>query len=191
MTKEGTDKKAVVIGASAGAVEALLAILPNLPPGFRLPVLLVVHIPPDQDSLLADLFSERCAVKVREAEDKEPLEAGTVYVAPPGYHLQVEKDMTASLSNDEPILFSRPSIDVLFETAADVFRDSLVGVILTGGSADGAQGMKAVAGNGGTAIVQDPGEALEPLMPNAALKACPGASVMTLREIVDFLKGLA
>jgi two-component system chemotaxis response regulator CheB len=128
----GVVPEAVVIGASAGALEVLSNLLPALPSDYRLPILIVVHLPPDNTSLFAELIRARCAIRVREAEDKEPIEPGVVYFAPPDYHLLVEEDKRLSLSDDEPVLFSRPSIDVLFESAADAYAGGLIGVVLTG-----------------------------------------------------------
>jgi two-component system chemotaxis response regulator CheB len=180
--------EAVVIGASAGALEALSVILPALPVEYRLPVLIVVHIPPDKRSVLVELFRAKCDVKVLEAEDKEPLHGGTVYFAPPDYHLLVERDKGLSLSSDEPVLYSRPSIDVLFESAADAYGPALIGILLTGANHDGANGMKAVVESGGVAIVQDPDGAFAPTMPEAAIAACPGALVLPLEEIAAYLQ---
>lgn len=180
-------EEAVVIGASMGAIEALSIILPALPCDYPLPVLIVVHVPRHKKSVMADLFSERCPIRVKEAEDKEPLQPSTVYFAPSDYHLLVENDLTLSLSSDEPVHFSRPSIDVLFQTAADAFGDRLTGVILTGSSSDGAEGLRAVLDAGGRAIVQNPGSAEGKAMPLAALEACPGATSMLLGEIAASL----
>lgn len=187
----GTEHKAVAIGASAGAVEALSAILPRLPRPFPIPVMVVVHIPPDKKSALTELFQAKCAVEVREAEDKEPAAPGTIYFAPPDYHLSVERGGTFALSNEEPQLYSRPSIDVLFESAADAYGSGLVAIVLTGANHDGARGLKAVAQAGGLALVQDPGEAFSPAMPQAALAACPGAQILSLDEIASFLQGFS
>jgi len=126
-------------------------------------------------------------VDVREAEDKEPLEAGTVYFAPPDYHLLVELDRRLSLSSEEPVLYSRPSIDVLFESAADAYGSGLVGVVLTGANSDGARGLRAVRDAGGVALVQRPDQAQVAAMPQAALDACPGAVPLSLDEIASFL----
>ncbi|WP_165223409.1 chemotaxis protein CheB [Aquisphaera insulae] len=175
--------RAIVIGTSAGAVEALLAILPQLPREFRLPILIVVHLPADRESLLPGLLGARCLVDVREAEDKEPIAAGTVYLAPPDYHLLVEGDGSLSLSSEEPVLFSRPSIDVLFESAADAFGPGLIGVVLTGANNDGARGLRAIMDAGGIGLVQRPDLAYSSTMPQAALDACPGAQALTLDEI--------
>ncbi len=179
--------EAVVVGASAGAVEALSTVLPALPQGYPCPVMVVVHVPPDRDSVLAAVLRSKCRVAVREAEDKEPLAAGIVYVAPPDYHLLVERDRSLSLSADEPVLYSRPSIDVLFESAADVFGPALLGVVLSGANADGAQGARAVEEAGGTVIVQCPKTAQASTMPAAALSACERAQALSLSEIAEFL----
>jgi two-component system, chemotaxis family, protein-glutamate methylesterase/glutaminase len=180
--------EAVVIGASAGALEALSVILPALPAGFRLPLIVVVHVPPDKRSMLAELFQAKCRISVREAEDKEPITPGTVYFAPSDYHLLVETEKSLSLSSDEPVLFSRPSIDVLFESAADAYGSALIAVILTGANQDGAKGMRAVAEAGGVTLVQNPDGAFASAMPEAAIEMCPGASVMSLNAIAAYLQ---
>lgn len=182
---------AIVIGVSAGALDALSVILPKLPSGFPYAVLIVVHVPPGRKSLLASLFESRCALVVKEAEDKEPVEPGTIYFAPPDYHLLVDPDFCISLSSDEPVLYSRPSIDVLFESAADAYGDALTGVVLTGANQDGAKGLRAVCDAGGRALVQTPATAEEKAMPTAALQACPEASVMNLHEIATLLNSLS
>lgn len=178
----------VVIGASAGALEALSVILPALPATFGLPVVVVVHLPPDKRSILAQLFQAKCRIQVREAEDKEPISAGTVYFAPPDYHLLVESGKSLALSRDEPVLFSRPSIDVLFEAAADAYGSGVIAIILTGANQDGAEGMQAVVAAGGTAIVQDPIGAFSGAMPEAAMKLSPNARVMSLGAIAAYLQ---
>ncbi len=185
-----TGYQAVVIGASAGALEALSRILPALPEQFPLPVLVVVHLPPDKKSVMAELLQTRCAMRVREAEDKEPLQQGTIYIAPPDYHLLVEKNHSLSLSAEEPVLYSRPSIDVLFESAADAFGPTLIGVVLTGANQDGAAGLKAIYQSGGEVVVQHPDSAFATAMPESALRACPEAQVLSLSEIANFLQEL-
>ena len=185
----GAAAEAVVIGASAGALDALSAILPKLSANFALPILVVVHVPADKKSLLSELFQARCALQVREAEDKEPISGGTVYFAAPGYHLLVETDRRLSLAGDEAVNYSRPSIDVLFESAADAYRSQLIGIVLTGANQDGAKGLKAVAAAGGVAIAQSPAEAFAAAMPEAAIAQCPTARVMTLAEIAAYLQG--
>ncbi len=182
--------EAVAVGASAGALEALSVVLPRLPAGYPLPVLVVVHLPPDRDSLMVGLLGDSCRLPVREAQDKEPIEPGTIYFAPPDYHLLVEPDRRLSLSGEEPVLFSRPSIDVLFETAAETYGAGLAGVVLTGANGDGARGLRAIRQAGGTALVQRPETAAAAAMPLAALDACPDAVALTLEEIAEYLRGM-
>ncbi len=183
--------EAVVLGASVGAVEGLSVILPGLPRGYALPLMVVVHSPPDKPSLIAELFRAKCRIEVKEAEDKEPIRPGTVYFAPPNYHLLVESDRRLSLSSDPPVLFSRPSIDVLFESAADAYGRGLVGVILGGASSDGAHGLQAIGEAGGITVVQNPESAQAATLPQAALAACPSAQVMSLEQIARFLQDLS
>jgi two-component system chemotaxis response regulator CheB len=180
----------VVVGASAGAVEALSAILPALPADYRLPVVVVVHVPADKTSIMADLFRAKCRAKVFEAEDKQPLSPGAVYFAPPDYHVLVEPNRRLSLSSEEPVHFSRPSIDVLFESAADALGPGVVGVVLTGANEDGARGLKAICDAGGLALVQSPDEAHIATMPRAARAACPAARPLALSEIAAALVAL-
>ncbi|MGZ5569339.1 MAG: chemotaxis protein CheB, partial [Limisphaerales bacterium] len=160
--------EAIVIGTSAGGVEALLQIFPRLPAGFPLPILTVIHLPPDRHSGMADLFALKCQVRVKEAEDKEPIEPGCIYFAPPNYHILVESDRRLSLSAEEPVMYSRPSIDVLFESAADVYGEKLLGIILTGASSDGTNGLRKVCDAGGVGIVECPESAYVPTMPQSA-----------------------
>ncbi len=179
---------AIVIGASAGALGALSTILPAFPAGFSLPVLVVVHLPSDRKNLMVELLQAKCQVQICEAEDKDTIRAGVVYLAPPEYHLQVEPDQTISLSNDEAVMYSRPSIDVLLETAADAYGAGLVGVVLTGANSDGAEGLRAIIDAGGRGLVQRAGDAYAAAMPEAAADACPEARVMSLEDIAAELK---
>lgn len=182
--------EAIVIGASAGGVEALSVLLPALPPGAQVPVFVVLHQPRQRPSLVVEIFTPRCKVPVREAEDKEPVMPGTVYFAPPDYHLLIDRGdagIEVALSTDPPILFSRPSVDALFESAADACGARLLGVVLTGASHDGAAGLAAIGRAGGRTVVQDPETAVTALMPQAALHAWPAAEVMSLAAIADLL----
>lgn len=172
-----TAPQAIVIGASAGGVDALSALLPQLNPRAHYSALVVLHLRRERGSLLPRLFARQCAMTVREAEDKEPVRPGHIYFAPPDYHLLVECEDTAgeawlALSVDEPEHFSRPSIDVLFESAAECWGERVVGILLSGGNEDGAQGLDCIARAGGLTIVQDPAEAEVPRMPAAALEMC-------------------
>jgi len=184
-TRKATE--AVVIGASAGGVEALSRLVEALPRRFNPAVLVVLHLRPDVPSLLPDIFAERCALPVSEAQDKAPLQAGHVYVAPPGYHLLIEPGPALALSVDPPVKFSRPSIDVLFESAAWVFRERLLGILLTGASDDGAQGLAAIRANGGHAWVQDPDTAAHPAMPLAAIEQHAADEILSLDVLAERL----
>lgn len=183
--------RAVVLGGSAGSIQALMTILPALPPDFLLPLFVVVHVPANGPSNLAELFRWRCKVTVCEAEDKQPIEPATVYFAPPNYHLLVENPRELALSSDEPVLFSRPSIDVLFESAADCYGSDLTAVLLSGANSDGTRGVQAVLGSGGTALVQAPDSAEASAMPQAAIDACPEAVAMRLEHITVYLHNLS
>lgn len=184
---ENWSSRAVVVGASAGALDALSHLLPALPRDYPLPLMTVVHLPADKKSIMAELMRRKCQVNVQEAEDKEPIVGGTVYFAPPDYHLLVERDRRLSLSSDEPVLYSRPSIDVLFESAADAYGTGLIGIIMTGANSDGARGLKAIMDAGGVGIVQRPDLAQVSTMPQAALDACPQARSLSVPEIVEYL----
>lgn len=183
--------RAVVIGASAGAVQALLRILPGLDDGFPYPILATVHVPPGRDNLLVPLLQERCRIEIKEAEDKETIRPGVVYFAPSNYHLLVEKDGTLALSSDETVNYARPSVDVLFESAADAYGEALTGIILTGANEDGAQGLEAISRSGGVCIVEQPSDAYASAMPEAALQACRNATALSLDQIADHIAGLA
>ena len=164
---------AVVIGASSGGIEALSVLLPALPAAARLAVFIVLHIPRDRPSQLAAIFAPKCALPVREAQDKELVEPGTVYFAPSNYHLLLDQGPQLALSADDPVHHSRPSVDVLFESAADVYGQRLLGIILTGANEDGAAGLARVNDRGGVAVVQEPQTARSPEMLLSALSSQP------------------
>ena len=178
---------AVVIGVSAGGVEALMVLLSALPASFPLPIAIVQHRDQRADGFLAASLNRVSRIAVSEAEDKEPFCAGHAYLAPAGYHLLIESGHSLSLSVDPRVNHSCPSIDVLFESAADVFAESLIGIVLTGANADGAQGLKAIKARGGLAVVQDPQTALATAMPRAALEATPVDHVVDLGRIAPLL----
>lgn len=182
---------AVVIGASAGGVEVLSVLLPALPDTLRAPVFVVVHQPPDRRSVLTEIFRRKCVLPVREAEDKEPVEPGTVYFAPPNYHLLIDRGPSLALSIDELVQFSRPSIDVLFQSAAEVYGRRLLGVILTGWNEDGASGLLSVRHARGVTVVQDPATAEAPVMPQAACRRCEPDFVLAPPAIAELLRSLA
>jgi len=178
---------AVAIGASAGGVEALTVLLPALPRDMRAAVFVVLHIPRDRPSMLVELFQPKCRVRVFEAIDKAPIEPGTVYFAPPDYHLLIDQGPSLALSADELVNFSRPSVDVLFESAADVYKDRLLGIILTGASHDGAAGLSAVALAGGLTVVQDPQTAEVRVMVDAAARRRQPDRTLSLPAIAQLL----
>ncbi len=182
--------KAVVIGVSAGGLQVLRTLLPQIPGAFPLPVIIVQHLHPLQDRSFLKILGTSCALVVREAEEKEKAVPGVVYFAPPNYHLLIESDMTFSLSVDEKVNYSRPSLDVLFESAAEAFGPGLIGIILTGASRDGAVGLRRIKEKGGTTIVQDPATAEFPLMPTAAMEESEVDHVMNIEEIARYLSAL-
>jgi two-component system chemotaxis response regulator CheB len=160
----------VVIGASAGGIEVLNVLLGALPARFAPAVMIVTHLPPDSPSYLVPAFAHRCALPVLEPDAGERILPGRVHVAPPGYHMLVEVDRTVALSTDAAVRFSRPSIDVLFESAATVYGERLLAILLSGANDDGVQGLTRVRAQGGTAWVQAPNTASSPEMPRAAIE---------------------
>ena len=181
----------IVIGTSLGGLNALTAILGDLPASLPVPMAVVQHRGVEPDSALASLLARRTKLRVMDAEDKMPLEPRSVYLAPPDYHLLVESRGVLALSTDPHVRSARPSIDVLFESAALVYGRSLVGVGLTGASIDGTDGLRAITARGGTAVIEDPQTAECSTMPSAALTANPRAAVLPLPRISAYLAALA
>lgn len=177
---------AVVIGGSAGAVDVLGSLLPGLPVDFPVPVIVVVHLPARRASLLPPLFAQRCKLPVREPEDKQPIEPG-IWFAPPDYHLLVEANHTFALSIDQPVRFSRPSIDVLFESAARAYNSRLLGVVLTGANDDGAAGARLIRKLGGVLAVQSPETAVAAEMPRAAIEQSSPQCVGTVKDLASMM----
>lgn len=179
----------VVIGSSWGGLSALRELIGALPADFLVPVVIVQHRHKQSDNLLTTLLQDRTSLKVCEVEDKAPINQGYIYVAPADYHLLVEPGFF-SLSIEEPVRYSRPSIDVTFVSAADTYGDRSAGVVLTGANADGSRGLRRIFERGGLAIVQRPDTAESPAMPRAALASVPDARAMTLAEIATTLSTL-
>jgi len=179
----------VLVGASWGGLAAVRTLIGALPADFALPVVCVQHRHRDSTSVLAPILQGHSRLSVCEVEDKAPIVAGSVYIAPADYHLLVERGHF-SLSVDEPVRYSRPSIDVAFESASDAYGSGVIGVVLTGANADGARGLKRIVQRGGLAFVQEPATAESPPMPTAALRAVPEARAMTLAKIADTLAAL-
>jgi two-component system chemotaxis response regulator CheB len=171
-------------------MEALSELFSYLPGGFPLPIIVVQHLHPTGEGYLYDYLNDRCALTVKEAGDKESIRPGHIYFAPPDYHLLVERDETLALSIDEKVNYARPSIDVLFESAAHVWSSDLIGVILTGVNHDGARGLRLIREYGGLTIAQDPATAEYPVMPQAAIDAGGVDRILPLDEIGGFLSTL-
>ncbi|TFF14390.1 chemotaxis protein CheB [Pseudomonas sp. BCA14] len=182
--------EAIVVGASAGGVEALLHIFGELPAGFGLPIIAVLHLPDERRSQLAEVFARRLRIPVREGRDKEMIQPGTLYFAGPGYHLSVEQDRSLSLSQEDRVFHSRPAIDYLFSSAADAYGKGLLAILLTGANQDGALGLAHVKRSGGTTVVQDPTEARIAVMPLAALSLHTPDHILTLSHISSLLATL-
>ncbi len=183
----GLKYRCIAIGVSAGGMDALSIIIPTLPPTFPIPVVVIQHVSPHSDNFITRYLDNISAIKVKEVDEKEKLKPGVVYTAPPNYHLLVEEDETFSLSLEERVNFARPSIDVFFQSAADVYGPHLVGVILTGANNDGSLGLKMIKAKGGLAIVQDPQTAEVDAMPRAAVEATKVDHILNLEQIGPFL----
>lgn len=177
-----------MIGTSAGGIEALNILLPHIRSGCTKAFFVVQHILPESESVFVRILQEKCNIKVREACNTDEIIPGTIYFAPPDYHLMVEKDFTLSVVMDEKINYSRPSIDVLFETAAEAFSRRLTGILLTGVNRDGSAGLKRIKELGGKTIVQSPDDAAFPEMPFSALRLFNPDKVLTLEQIASYLK---
>jgi two-component system chemotaxis response regulator CheB len=176
----------VVVGTSWGGLSAMTTLFGALPEDYPIPIVAVQHRGKDSDRLLSQLLQDKTDLTVCEVEDKDVLEAGKVHIAPADYHVMLEPGYL-SLTIEDPVRFSRPSIDVLFESAADTYGAGTIGVVLTGANEDGSRGLAAIARRGGRTLVQDPKTAEVPVMPEAALRAVPTAEKLTLPKIAERL----
>lgn len=181
----------VVIGGSAGSLDVILRMLPPLSHNLSFPLIIVLHRKSTFDSSLSDLFATRTSLTVKEAEEKEYLRPGVIYLAPADYHLLVEKNLTLSLDYSEKVNYSRPSIDVTFQTAADALEGNLAGILLSGANADGALGLKTIHSAGGITAAQNPGSAEMPYMPNQALALSAVDYILNVDEIAYFVNKLS
>lgn len=181
---------AIVIGVSSGGLNALMNILPSLPENYSIPIVIVQHVSPRSDGYWIESMNRICRLNVKEADEKEKIERGNIYMASANYHLLVEKDKTFSLSTEAKVNFARPSIDVLFESAAEAYGEELIGLILTGSNSDGALGLRKIKEEGGLTIVQDPETAESPSMPAYAISTTSVDHIFSLEEIANFLKTL-
>ena len=179
--------EAIVIGVSSGGLKAMKVMFSILPKDFNTPIIIVQHISPRSDNQWIKLLNDKCNLYLEEADEKEKIRNGKVYIAPPNYHLLIEKDKTFSLTIDERVNFARPSIDVLFESAAEAYKNKLIGVVLTGSNNDGTNGIKRIKELGGLTIVQDPETAESSYMPASAIAAIKPDYILSLEEITDLL----
>ncbi len=178
---------AIVIGVSSGGMTALKFIFSVLPAGFSIPIIIVQHISAHSDNEWINLLNDKSILTIKEADEKEKIEAGKVYIAPANYHLLIEKDKTFSLTIDERVNFARPSIDVLFESAAEAYKNKLIGIVLTGSNNDGTKGIKRIKECGGLAIIQDPKTAESATMPASAIAAIQPDYILSLEKIIELL----
>jgi len=183
-------KELIVIGGSAGSLDALLQIVPKLRADIGIPIVIVVHRGNSTEQLLVNLFALKTRIPIREAEDKEPLLHDTIYIAPGDYHLLVESRELLALDVSEKVNYSRPSIDLTFESAAEVFGKNCIGILLSGANSDGCKGLKAIGEAGGTTIVQEPATASVPYMPKAALNSMKPDHVFSPTQMAQFLNEL-
>ena len=182
--------EAIVIGASTGGFRGLCQILPLLPVEFALPIIIAQHRMKDSETLLEHLLDFRCMIHIKQAEEKELIQPGKVYFAPPDYHILIESDQTLSLSIEPPVCHARPSINVLFETAADVYGEKLAGIILSGNNNDGQQGARYLKRLGGLLVVQDPLSAEAPALPKTVIAAMNVDHILPLHQIGSLLLNL-
>jgi len=181
----------LIAGGSAGSLEVLLKVLPDLKSTIPFAIIIVLHRKPNTDTVLIDLLSSKTTLPVIEAGDKEPVLPGKVYVAPADYHLLIEKDRTLSLDFSEKINYSRPCIDITFQTAAETYQDSLACLLLSGASADGTEGLEFVKNMNGITAVQDPATAEVSFMPQQALNKLPVDFILDTGDIASFINSLA
>jgi two-component system chemotaxis response regulator CheB len=179
--------EAVVIGASSGGMNAIKVIFSLLPKNFKTPIIIVQHIGAQSNNKWIELVNGISNICIKEADEKEKISHGLAYIAPPNYHLLIEKNKTFSLTVDERVNFARPSIDVLFESAAEAFKSKMIGVILTGSNTDGTKGLKRIKEYGGVTIVQDPSTAESEYMPASAIAAMQVDYILPLDRIIDLL----
>lgn len=183
----GIDYKVIVLGASAGGMDIIGMLVSSLPENFSIPLLIVHHLSATSDGAWAAMLNDRSRIKVKEADEKELVEPGTVYIAPANYHLLLEPDLTLTLTIDERVSFARPSIDVLFETAADSCKGQLIGIVCTGGNSDGAKGLLHIKQKGGVTVVQDPETSKASSMPLSAIRTADPDYILSPGDILNLL----
>lgn len=187
MAKEGVKYKMIAIGGSAGSLNVMLDIISSLPPNTGASFVVIVHRKNSGDSILTDLIAAKTQMDVKEVEDKEPIVENTVYLAPSDYHLLTENEHSFSLDSSEKVHYSRPSIDVTFESIAEIFREGSIGILLSGANADGAEGLAKIRQFGGLAIVQNPASAEVSYMPEQAIQKNAADKILKPEEIVTLI----
>lgn len=183
--------EALIIGGSAGSLEVILKVLPDLAVDLKFAIIIVLHRKPGKDNILVELLASRTEMLVKELQEKEEILAGTLYVAPPNYHVLIENNRTFSLDASEKINFSRPSIDVAFESAAEVYEDQLVGMILSGANSDGTIGLQSIKNNGGIVAVQNPKTAVVSIMPESATENVAVDAILQPEEMANYINQLS
>jgi len=185
-----TTYKVIVIGGSTGSLDVLLRVLPALQPTLSFAIIIVLHRKNSGDSTLESLLASKTVIPVKEVDDKDPLQANTIYVAPADYHLLIEKDYTFSLDDSEKVNYSRPALDVTFESAADIFGSAVVGILLSGANADGTKGLAAIKKAGGITVVQNPETAQAAFMPQQAILNATIDYILDIPELIRFLNSI-
>ena len=180
----------IAIGCSAGGIEGLKFLLSEIPSSFPVPIGVVQHRSADSNGMMKRYFKDNCTLKIVEPDDKQPIEAGSVYFAPANYHMLVGEDLAFHLSVEEPVYFSRPSIDVFFQSAASVYRNRVLGIVMSGANVDGAEGLKEIKEGGGWTVVQDPMTAAHKIMPEAALATNKVDAILDLVNIRQLIHSL-
>lgn len=193
MEKNGVKRKceAVIIGGSAGSIEVLLKMVPALLPTLPFPIFIVLHRKYSIDSSLRDLIAHKTALPVKDIEDKDPVYSGTIYIAPADYHLLLEKDHQFSLDNSEKINFSRPSLDVAFESASEVYGAGLMGILLSGANSDGTAGFRIIQSAGGVTVAQSPDSSPVPYMPQSAIDSKAVDHVLSILGIAEYINSVS
>jgi len=179
--------EAIVIGVSSGGMNAMKILFSSLPMNFSIPIIIVQHISPRSDNQWIKLLNDKSNLHIKEADEKEKIEPGNIYISPPNYHLMIEKDKTFSLTIDERVNYARPSIDVLFESATEAYKNNLIGVVLTGSNNDGTKGIKRIQERGGLTIIQNPETAESSYMPASAIAAIKPDYILSLEDITELL----
>ncbi len=190
MEKNAVSHSLLIIAGSAGSLNIILQVLPQIEPNEKLAIIILIHRKEDNDSMLAEILNNKSRIPVFEVEDKDPIEGGKAYIAPANYHLLIERDGNFSLDNSEKVQYSRPSIDVSFQSAAEVYQSNLACILLSGANADGTLGVKHVLANKGRVAVQSPDTAEVPFMPSQAISENKKVTVIPPQDMAVWVNHL-